>query len=292
MSTGTTETAAGTAMPRLELPPDHPGFSDAQYRLRRDFIAAIGANYQSGQPIPAVPYTAQEDEVWRLVSAELARKHQRLACAEYLDGAARLALRRDRVPQLDEVSAVLQGLTGFRIEPVAGLVPARQFYGTLAGRRFLSSQYIRHHSVPFYTPEPDIIHEVIGHANGLANERLAALYEAAGAASQRATTADAHDFFSRVFWFTLEFGVVWEGEELRTYGAGILSSSGELDEFRKAEIHPLDLVAMGTRTYDITKYQPVLFAASSFAEIDDVVGGFFAGYDDVAYERLTGRPAA
>jgi phenylalanine-4-hydroxylase len=281
-----------TVASSFALPADHPGFADVNYRARRDLIAAIGAAYQPGNPIPDVPYTPEEDAVWRLVSAELATKHQQLACAEYLDGAERLALRTDCVPQLAEVSSDLQALTGFRIEPVPGLVPARQFYGALADRRFLSSQYIRHHSVPFYTPEPDIIHEIVGHANGLANDRLAAVYEAAGTASRRATSQSAHDFFSRVFWFTLEFGVLWEGNQLRTYGAGLLSSYGELDTFRSAEIRDLDLVAMGTLEYDITHYQPVLFAASSFREIEDVVGGFFAGYDDTAYERITGRPAA
>ena len=134
-----------------------------------------------------------------------------------------------------------------------GLVPTRTFYGALAERRFLSTQYIRHHSVPFYTPEPDIVHELVGHANMLASPMFAALYQAAGCASRRATTDAALEFFSRVFWFTLEFGVVWEDGELRTYGAGLLSSFGELEAFRDAETRPLDIVAMGTLDYDITQ---------------------------------------
>jgi len=276
----------------LELPVDHPGFSDPEYRARRSTIAAVGAAYRTGEPIPEVDYSPEEDAVWRLVSTELAAKHQRYACRAYLDGAARLGLRADRVPQLAEVSARLDQLTGFRLEPVPGLVPTRTFYGALADRHFLSSQYIRHHSVPFYTPEPDVIHEVIGHANGLADGGLADLYQAAGLASRRAVTDAAHDFFSRVFWFTLEFGVAWEDGELRTYGAGLLSSYGELDAFRSAERRPFDLLAMGTTSYDITKYQPVLFAASSLSEVVDRLGAFFSSYDDDAYERLTGRSAA
>jgi phenylalanine-4-hydroxylase len=276
-----------TATAGIELPADHPGFSDRAYRARRDLIAAIGAAYTSGQPIPDVPYTPQEDEVWRLVSSELAVKHERLACRAYLDGADALALRRDVVPQLSEVSADLASITGFRIEPVPGLVPARRFYGSLADRCFLSSQYIRHHSVPFYTPEPDVIHEVIGHANGLANPTLAALYEAAGGASRRAVTDEAHEFFSRVFWFTMEFGLVWEDGELRTYGAGLLSSYGELDVFRSAEVRPFDIRAMGTQEYDITQYQPLLYAASSFEALTDELGQFFTSFDDEVYARLT-----
>jgi phenylalanine-4-hydroxylase len=109
---------------------------------------------------------------------------------------------------------------------------------------------------------------------------FAALYQAAGQASRRATTAAALEFFSRVFWFTLEFGVLWESGELRTYGAGLLSSFGELEVFREAQTRPLDIAKMGTLDYDITHYQPVLFAGASFNEIVDVVGAFFESFDD------------
>jgi phenylalanine-4-hydroxylase len=162
---------------------------------------------------------------------------------------------------------------------VPGLVPSRDFYGALAERTFLSTQYIRHHSVPFYTPEPDIVHEIIGHANMLASPTFADLYEAAGRASLRATTDEALDFFSRVFWFTLEFGVVWEDGELRTYGAGLLSSFGEIEKFREAEIRAWDLRAMGHQDYDITHYQPVLYAAPSFDVMVRDLRDFFDAFD-------------
>jgi phenylalanine-4-hydroxylase len=274
--------------PALELPADHPGFSDPDYRARREAIAEVGASYRSGRPIPEVHYTREEDEVWRVVSSELAGLHRRFACREYVSAAGRLALPADRVPQLHEVDARVRDLTGFRIEPVPGLVPTDVFYGALAERRFLSTQYIRHHSVPFYTPEPDIVHEIVGHAGMLASPTFADLYEAAGRASQRATTPEAKDFFSRVFWFTLEFGVVWERGELRAYGAGLLSSYGEIEVFRDAEVRPWDLEQMGTLDYDITRYQPVLFAAASFERMVDDLGSFFAGYDDDDHARRVG----
>jgi len=273
----------------LHLPEDHPGFRDPEYRTRRAAIAEVGAAYRSGDRIPDVTYTAEEDEVWRTVSSELARKHRRYACRQYLAGAEQLTLPVDRVPQLQEVSERVQARTGFRIEPVPGLVPTRVFYGALADRRFLSTQYIRHHSVPFYTPEPDIVHEIIGHANMLTSPVLADLYEAAGKASLRAVSDGALDFFSRVFWFTLEFGVVWEDGELRAYGAGLLSSFGEIEVFRDAEIRPWDLRAMGRLDYDITAYQPVLFAAGSFDEMVRELTAFFEGYDDDVHRRLVAR---
>jgi phenylalanine-4-hydroxylase len=274
-----------TGPARLELPEDHPGFSDEAYRARRAAIAEVGRAHRRGGPIADVEYTPEEDEVWRVVSHELARKHEVYACRAYREGAAALVLPTERVPQLREVDARVHELTGFHIEPVPGLVPTRAFYGSLAERVFRSTQYIRHHSVPFYTPEPDIVHEIIGHANMLANPRFADLYELAGQASLRARSDATLDFFSRVFWFTLEFGVVWEDGELRTYGAGLLSSYGEIEAFRDAEVRPWDLGQMGTLDYDITRYQPVLFAAESVDRMVDDLGAFFAGYDDEDHAR-------
>jgi phenylalanine-4-hydroxylase len=271
---------------------DHPGFADPEYRARRDAIAAASAGYRRGSPIPTIAYTSTEHDVWRTVSRQLAPKHERYACAEYRAATARLALPTDEVPQLAAVSERLRCLTRFEIAPVPGLVPVRTFYGSLADRTFLSTQYVRHHSVPLYTPEPDIIHEVIGHANFLASPRMTDLYQAAGQASRRARTDAALDFFSRVFWFSIEFGVAWEDGELRTYGSGILSSFGELDRFREAEIRPFDLRAMGTQDYDIAVYQPVLFAAPSFDAAVDELRGFFDSYDDSTYERLYAPDAA
>ena len=274
--------------PHFALPEDHPGFSDPAYRRRRAAIAEVGDTYEPGAAIPDVEYTAEEDDVWRTVAAELDKKHERLACRDYLEGKARLDLRRDRVPQLQEVSDDLRRISGFRIRPVPGLVPTKIFYGSLADRTFMSTQYIRHHSVPFYTPEPDIIHELVGHCNSLGNQRFADLYEVAGGAVRRvADDDDAVEFFSRVWWFTLEFGVVREGGEVRTYGAGLLSSFGEIEEFRKASIEPWDLVRMGVQDYDITKYQPLLFAADSMNQVFDELGEFFSEYDLAAYERLS-----
>jgi len=281
--------ATARSEPRiLELPADHPGVTDLSYRARRAAIAEVAQLYHRPDPIPDVEYSPEEDEVWRVVSSELAAKHQVYACQGYLEAAQRLVLPTDRVPQLREVDERLASLTGFHITPVAGLVPTRQFYGGLAERTFHSTQYIRHHSVPFYTPEPDIVHEIIGHANMLAGDRFADLYEAAGRASIRSTTEEALGFFSRVFWFTLEFGVVWEAGELRAYGAGLLSSFGEIEAFRSAEILPFDIEAMGTRDYDITRYQPSLFAAESFDRLVADLTSFFDGYDDAAHSRLLG----
>jgi phenylalanine-4-hydroxylase len=271
----------------VHLGEDHPGFRDPVYRERRNQIAAAAMAWTPGEPIPHVEYSEAEHEIWRTVCRELHAKHERYACREYLEGKAALALPVDRVPQLDEVTAGLQPLTGWEYHCAPGLVGLREFYGALADRVFHSTQYVRHPSEPLYTPEPDIIHEVIGHGNMLANRRFADLKHVAGEAARRVQTDAALQFVADVFWFTLEFGLVREGGEVKAYGAGILSSYGEIEEFRHTDVRAIDVAEMGTLEYDITKYQPVLYCAESMDHLEEVVGGFFATVDDDTPARLT-----
>src|SRR5919106_242079 len=254
----------------VHLGEEHPGFNDAAYRERRNEIATAATRWSPGESIPQIAYADVENDIWRTVCRELRTKHEKYACREYLEAKAALGLPEDRVPQLDEVTERLQPLTGFEYHPAAGLVPLREFYGSLADRVFHSTQSVRHPSEPLYTPEPDIVHEVIGHGNMLASPRFAELKRLAGEAARRVETDEALQFIADVFWFTLEFGVVWEDGELRAYGAGILSSYGEIEEFRGMEI----------RALDIAEYQPVLYAAESMDHLFESVGAFFATADD------------
>jgi phenylalanine-4-hydroxylase len=271
---------------QVHLSDNHPGLHDPAYRARRGEIAAAALAHRPGDPLPTIDYTDEEHEIWRVVCAELAPKHERYAHSEFLAGKHALGLPADHVPQLEEVTALLRPLTGWSYTSAPGLVPLRDFYGDLGRRTFNSTQYLRHGSQPLYTPEPDILHEVVGHGNQLASPRFAAITEAAGRASMRLESDEAVKFVADVFWFSMEFGVMAEGHELKAYGAGILSSYGEMDEFRSMEIRPLDLHAMGTLAYDITKYQPVLFRAESVDQLEDVVGHFFDVVDDELAARL------
>jgi phenylalanine-4-hydroxylase len=140
--------------------------------------------------------------------------------------------------------------------------------------------------VPLYTPEPDVIHEVIGHANQLAGPGYADLYRLVGAAVARLRDDEALRFLSHVFWYTMEFGVVREGGELHAFGAGILSSVGETASFRDADLRPVDFLAMGRADYDITRFQPVLYVWSSPAELEDGLGRFLETFDDRTPGRL------
>lgn len=271
----------------VHLGENHPGFADAAYRARRNDIAATAMAWSPEQPPPHIAYTDEETSIWATVSRELGPKHEQHAHSEFLAGKHRLGLPTDHVPQLEEVTNRLEPLTGFHYVCAPGLVELREFYGSLAQRTFHSTQYVRHPSEPLYTPEPDIIHEVIGHGNQLASPRFAALTQAAGAATCRAERDETVQFIADVFWFTLEFGVMWQAGDLKAYGAGILSSYGEMDEFAHMEIRPLDLAQMGTLNYDITSYQPILFAADSVDQLEDVVGTFFDSCNDDTPAKIT-----
>jgi phenylalanine-4-hydroxylase len=260
-------------------PLEHGWLSDAAYRTRRDTVAALAGG--AGRRPATIAYLPSEDEVWATVQTALGSALEHHACAEILDARARLSLAPDRVEQLDTLSDRLEPMTRFRYEAVPGLVSKEEFFAALARRRFLSTQFVRHPDWPHYTPEPDVIHEVIGHATCLAVPQLAELHCLAGQAMTRVERAETRQFISDVFWFSGEFGVVRQHGQWKAYGAGLLSSVGELSWFAShATIRPLDPLQMGRTSYDITSYQPTLFGAESLDQLLDIVGGFFSTVSD------------
>lgn len=258
----------------VQLDPDHPGFRDREYRARRNQIAQLATNYRPGDQIPDAPYTADEDRVWQTIWQRLRPTHQEHACQEYLDALTRLNFSDDRIPQLREVNEKVHAISGFRLEPVAGLVQPRVFLENLADGVFLCTQYIRHHSTPMYTPEPDVVHEIVGHGVTLACPQLAELNRMFGQAVKRTESAEALERLSRVYWFTVEFGVLKEDSELKAYGTGLLSSAGEMQEMHEAELRVLDPGAASIEKYDPTRFQPVLFCADSFDQMHETVSQF------------------
>ena len=257
----------------VQLDPDHPGFRDAAYRARRNAIARIALLHREG-PVPRVDYAPEEDATWRAVWLSLSPLHDRLACAQYRDAADAVRLPRDRVPQLAEVNASLAKASGFTMRPVAGLVGDRTFLGYLSHDVFLATQYMRHPSRPLYTPEPDVVHELIGHAPTFCEPSFVALNRAFGHAAER-VDAETLARVARLYWYTLEFGVCEERGALRAYGAGLLSSFGELGGFEeRARLLPFDPTVIAETPYDPTDYQRVLFVAKSFGEMAERVCAF------------------
>jgi phenylalanine-4-hydroxylase len=271
---------------------EHQAANDSVYWARRAALNEVARFAPRDGKVPQVTYLEEEDRVWSQVREALAPRHERFACRSYLEAVERIGLPRDHVPQLGDVAARLGTLSRFSIRPVGGLVPIREFYGPLSERTFCSTLYVRHPSAPYYTPEPDVVHELIGHATMLADPALAELHERAGRASLRTESEAALEYFSRVFWFTLEFGVVLEAGEPKAYGAGLLSSCGEIEVFSGAELRPFDLAEMGRRDYDITHFQPVLYVAPSFTLMLERLGAFFDSYGEGTYEALRRGRAA
>src|SRR5690606_467040 len=152
---------------------DHPGANDAEYRTRRDHIASLAKKFRETGVITDVDYNEQEQDIWRHVAGTLAELHEEHASPFYLRAKKDLGISNERIPQLTEMNRRLKGLTGFRLAPIEGLVETRGFLSWLSYRTMLSTQYIRHHSRPDYTPEPDIVHEAIGHIPMFTNPNFA-----------------------------------------------------------------------------------------------------------------------
>jgi len=211
---------------------DHPGFTDKEYMARRQELARLADSYSFGQPLPHIEYNDNETRTWGAVYAKLRDLSGQYACEEYLHNLDRMekycGYGTERVPQINDISNFLQQETGFQLRPVQGLLSARDFLNALAFRVFFSTQYIRHHGNPFYTPEPDICHELMGHAPMFADRNFADFSHQIGLASLAASDADI-DRLASCYWFTVEFGLVQEGDAIKCFGAGLLSSFGEME---------------------------------------------------------------
>eukprot|EP00697_Spironema_sp_BW2_P015823 gnl/Spiro4/6814_TR3527_c0_g1_i1.p1 gnl/Spiro4/6814_TR3527_c0_g1~~gnl/Spiro4/6814_TR3527_c0_g1_i1.p1 ORF type:complete len:462 (+),score=109.55 gnl/Spiro4/6814_TR3527_c0_g1_i1:42-1388(+) len=249
------------------LESDHPGFRDPVYIQRRQYIGKLCEN--SRGTCPHIEYTEEENRVWSTVYNNLMKLLPTHACREYLHVLPLLesncGYSPDRIPQLADISQFLKECTGFTLRPVQGLLSSRDFLNGLAFRVFHSTQYIRHGSTPMYTPEPDICHELIGHVPLFANADFADFSQNIGLASLGADD-DTLKKLATCYWFTVEFGLLKQDGQLRAYGAGLLSSFGELQYCLsdKPVVKPFDPEITGTTEYPITTYQPTYFVTESF----------------------------
>lgn len=256
---------------------DHPGANDPAYRLRRGEIAALAARFVATGEIADVAYTNQETGTWQTAVSRLQALHARHASARYLRAAKRLAIGPKRIPQLRELNVALAANGGFRLAPVAGLIAAKPFLSLLAEGTMMCTQYMRHHSRPEYTPEPDVVHELVGHAPTFTDPDFAAMTRAIGRAAALAE-GDALELIGRLYWFTVEFGLMRERGETKAFGAGLLSSFGELQHCLTPHVErrPFEARVAAETSFEYSAMQPVLFVIPSFAalrrEVDAFIG--------------------
>jgi phenylalanine-4-hydroxylase len=166
-----------------DLAEGHPGFGDPNYVSRRVQMSNLAKSHTVGQPIPRVEYTEEEERVWNTVMKEVEPLYHRHACSAFLRTYPHFNFSHNAVPQLQDLNECLQRSTGWQIRPTAGLLHPRDFLAGLAFKCFHSTQYMRHHSNPSYTPEPDIVHEALGHVPMLADPDFCDLVHNIGIAS-------------------------------------------------------------------------------------------------------------
>ena len=262
-----------------ELQLDHPGASDDEYRKRRDHIANLSKKFRETGVITDVDYTEEEQGIWRHVATKLEVLHQKYASPFYLRAKKDLGITTERIPQLSEMNRRLKETTGFRLAPIEGLVDTRAFLSWLSWRVMLSTQYIRHHSRPDYTPEPDIVHESIGHIPMFTNPAFADYSQFVGHGARIANDKQLEEL-GRLYWFTVEFGLVEHEGEIKAYGAGLLSSFGELEHAFSNEVErrPFDLEQVINHEYTYSDMQPVLYVIPSYAELKEVTRNYIESF--------------
>ena len=218
-------------------------------------------------------YTADENLIWHDLIVRQIPLLQRRACDEFIQGLDLLNLLDDRIPQCPDISSVLRQKTGWELAPVSALIPFKQFFQLVANQQFPAATFIRRREELDYLQEPDIFHEIFGHCPMLTNQAYADFTHAYGRLGLSASHAD-QVMLARLYWFTIEFGLIKTVDGLRAYGGGILSSKSEtiycIDH--PGVIHkPFDVMDVLRTPYRIDVLQPIYFVIDSFDVLFNLV---------------------
>jgi phenylalanine-4-hydroxylase len=265
----------------LDLEAGHPGLGDAGYVQRRKELFALCRQHRLDRlGPPLIEYTAEETRIWREVSPKLDELHQKHASHIYLQAKRTLGISQTEIPQLRHLSERLTRETRMHLVPAEGPLPYRTFYQYIGDRGFPVTQFIRHGSHPEFTPEPDMIHDCLGHVPPLMNRDYAELLTLIGKAVSATVDPIQVLALKRFSWFSIEFGLIEEEGETRVFGAGILSSTGEIPFSLSADVkrRPFVTSEVIETDYDPSRMQDQLFIIPSFAflrrEIEQLVKRF------------------
>ncbi len=218
-------------------------------------------------------YTDQENEVWRILCERRMAKLPETACEAWLDGLEKLQMPLDRIPLFDELNERLRPLTGWSVRAVNGFIPAEMFFGSMAKRQFPSTLEVRPMERLEYLQEPDIFHDVFGHVPMHTDAVFADFVAEYGKLVSELEDRDRFDAMARLWWYTVEFGLVEEKDQVKLYGSGLMSSFGEAENVFVGgpEIRPFDLDEVISTPFRIDIYQPIYWVAEGFDQLRDSV---------------------
>ncbi len=232
---------------------------------------ALDGPIPEGAEIEYPNYSPEEHETWKILYARQRKLIPGRACQEYIDGLQMLNLPEDRIPALREVSAVLEKATGWKLTRSPGLLHEKDFLDRLARRVFPATDYMRPRNEMDYTPAPDLFHDVFGHTPMIVHRSFANFFQRIGqAAASENAVGDVRVGLVRIYWFTVEFGLIQTPDGLRIYGNGITSSYGEVQHSLTdaVEKRPFIPENVARQEYDIWHMQPVLFVIDSFEQLE------------------------
>jgi phenylalanine-4-hydroxylase len=214
-------------------------------------------------------YSAEEHAVWATLYRRRMVALQGSGSRLFLEGAERIGLQPDRVPDLADVNRRLASRTGWSAVAVSGFLPAREFFSCLAGQRFPTTVTVRPRQHLDYLPEPDIFHDVFGHVPLHAHPVFALFLQRFGAIASAAWTEEQVQAMARLFWFTVEFGLIREQGDIKVYGSGLISSHADAANAlgTQCDRRPFDLETVLAQPFEIDRLQRVLFVIDSFDQL-------------------------
>ena len=214
-------------------------------------------------------YTAEQHAVWTELVRRRLPQVEEYACQEYLEGVDIIGLRKDRIPNLACISERLQPRTGWSATPVSGFLPAGAFFEMLAARKFPTTTWLRSRDSLDYIPEPDIFHDVFGHVPMHSHPVFAGFLQHYGSVCAQIEDEQVLERLGRLFWYTVEFGIMRRGGKIKVYGSGVISSHGECTNVIQGgcEVRPFDLETVLETPVKVDELQKVLFAIENFEQI-------------------------